>query len=163
MRIKTENGEVNVASQGQSTLNTVLGAVGAAGSMGVLSGLLGGNRNQPPQQEGDRPVTRYEMGLIRESIAKDNEIALLKSEKYTDEKVHDAERRQCEVNTQQAVYNGVNTATVQCLQKQINQLLGMTQMMIPNANVSPGWGGVTIEPTPVVKTAAAQGTNQQNG
>jgi hypothetical protein len=28
MKIKTENGEVNVASQGQSNLNTVLGAVG---------------------------------------------------------------------------------------------------------------------------------------
>ncbi len=44
MKIKTENGEVNVASQGQSTLNTVLGAVGTAGSMGILSGILGGNR-----------------------------------------------------------------------------------------------------------------------
>lgn len=151
-----------MASQGQSNLNTVLGAVGTAGSLGILGGLIG-PRNQQPQNEGDRPVTRYEMGLIRESIAKDNEITLLKAQKYTDEKVHDAERRQSDINTQQAVYNGVNTATVQCLQKQINQLLGMTQMVIPNANVSPGWGGVTIEPTPIVKTAAAQGTNQQNG
>ena len=74
MRIKTDNGEVNVTPQGQGSLNTVLGAVGTAGALGVLgmgSGLLGLGGNRQPRDPEDRPVTRYEMGLIRENIAKE--------------------------------------------------------------------------------------------
>ena len=86
MKIKTENGEVNVTPQGQGTLALVLGAVGSLGTLmsgGNLLG-LGGNNNRPQPAEGDHPVTRYEMGLIREIIAKDTEIAMLKGQQYTD-------------------------------------------------------------------------------
>lgn len=41
MRVKTTDGEVNVTSQGQGTLNTVLGAVGAAAALGFGTGILG--------------------------------------------------------------------------------------------------------------------------
>lgn len=163
MKIKDSNGEYNVGSQAQATLNTVLGAVGTANALGNGLNLFGmGRGNRPPQDEGDRPVTRYEMGLILESVKKDTELAELRAKVHADEKVNDAERRQGDINREQAVYNGVNTATVQCIQKQVNMLLGMTQMVIPNGNVSPGWGGVTIEPTPIVK-AATQNANNANG
>lgn len=61
MKIKDQNGnEVNVTSQSQGTINTVLGAMGTLAALGVGRGILGGG-NRPPQDEGDRPVTRYEL------------------------------------------------------------------------------------------------------
>lgn len=57
--------------------------LGALDGMGGLAGLFGNRR--PPIDPGDRPVTRYEMDLIRDAISKDNEIALLKANKYTDQ------------------------------------------------------------------------------
>ena len=59
---------------------------------------------------------------------------------------------QCEVNTQQAVYNGVNTATVSCIQGQVATLMGLTKTVIPNGNVCPGWGNVTITPATTATT-----------
>ena len=130
MKIKTENGEVNVASQGQSNLNTVLGAVGTAGSMGILSGILGGNRNQQPQNEGDRPVTRYEMGLIRESIAKDNEIALLKAKQYTDGAMAGVQQQ---IGMQQT-WNAVQQQNIAMMQKQLGDI---TKFVVPITSVDP--------------------------
>ena len=46
MHIKTSDGEANVASQGQSTLNTVMGAIGMAGALGMGAGLFNRNQNQ---------------------------------------------------------------------------------------------------------------------
>ena len=45
---------------------------------------------------------------------------------------------------EQLVYNGVNSATIGCLQQQINALLGMTKMVIPNSSVCPGWGEAKV-------------------
>lgn len=70
MHIKTENGEANVTSQGQGSLNTVLGAVGTAGALGMLNGGLNLFGNRPPMSDSDRPVTRYELDLVREILPK---------------------------------------------------------------------------------------------
>lgn len=155
MTIKTTEGEEHVTSQGQGTLNTVLGAVGTAGALGLGAGLF--NRTRQPQDEGDRPVTRYEMGLIRESLAKDNEIALLKAQQYSDANLKEATERQNAINMNQAVYNGVNTATVQCLQNQINQLLAMTKMVIPGGNVMPPLPSPTTTTTGTSVASGASG------
>ena len=56
------------------------------------------------------------------------------------------------INQNQAVYNGVNTATIQCLQGQVAQLMSLTKLVVPNGSVCPGWGNVTI--TPATTTAA---------
>lgn len=130
MKVKTENGEVNVASQGQSTLNTVLGAVGTAGSLGILSGLLGGNRNQQPQNEGDRPVTRYEMDLIRESIAKDTEIAMLKGQQYTDRAMAGVQQQ---IGMQQT-WNAVQQQNIAMMQKQLGDI---TKFVVPITSIDP--------------------------
>ena len=110
------------------------------------------------------PVNRYEMNMALSLNAKDSEIALLKADKYTDEKMVEltkyvdgkieslaAEVRsnkdaQNAINMQQAVYNGTNTATIQCLQGQVAQLLSLTKLVVPNTSVCPGWGNVTITP-----------------
>ena len=130
MKVKTENGEVNVAPQGQSTLNTVLGAVGTAGSLGILSGLLGGNRNQQPQSEGDRPVTRYEMDLIRESIAKDTEIAMLKGQQYTDRAMAGVQQQ---IGMQQT-WNAVQQQNIAMMQKQLGDI---TKFVVPITSIDP--------------------------
>lgn len=62
--------------------------------------------------------------------------------------------------TTQAVMNATTTATIQCMQGNIAQLMSMTKVIIPNANVMPGWGDVTITPSgsATVKGAVSSGT-----
>lgn len=96
---------------------------------------------------------------------KDSEIALLKADKYTDQKIVEAiaylmgelkslagevranKDMQCEINKEQAVYNGVNTATLNCIQNQVAQLFGITKLVVPNSAICPGWPTATTTPT----------------
>jgi hypothetical protein len=156
MQIKGANGEnYNVTSQGQGALNTVLGAVGTYGALqnGALGGILGGvgggwNGNRPLEviTSDDRPISRYEAKMMQELAAKDGKIALLESNIYTDQKIADVYERlirkidankeaQNEINMQQAVYNGTNTATIGCLKNEIAQLLALSEMVIPQRKV----------------------------
>lgn len=147
MTIKGQNGEnYSVTGQGQGALNTVLGAIGTAGALGgggILGNLLGGMGGCCSD---DKPISRYEAKMMQELAAKDGKIALLESNIYTDQKLADVYERltnkinanrdeQNAINLQQAVYNGTNTATVSCLQSQIAQLQGLSQLVVPSRNV----------------------------
>src|SRR5699024_3472092 len=121
---------------------------------------------------GSAMVNRYEMGLIQELSAERSENALLKADKYTDQKIVEAYKdlqgqingvaaevrankdEQYQVNMQQAVYNGTNTTTLQCMQQQIAQLLSLTKLVVPNGSVCPGWGNVTITPAAATTTTS---------
>ncbi len=115
---------------------------------------------------GDEFITRYEAEMQHQLSAKDGEIALLKSEQFTEEKIADVYERimtrvnadkaaQNEINTAQAVYNGTNTATLGCMRHQIDELMGLTALRIPNRSVCPGWGDVNVVPvTPTATTPA---------
>ena len=121
----------------------------------------------------DKPISRYEAAMMDSLAKKDAEISLLRADKYTDEKMVEvtkyidgkveslaAEVRankdaQAAINLQQAVYNGTNTATLQCMQGQIAQLLALTKLVVPNGSVCPGWGNVTITPATATTTPAA--------
>jgi hypothetical protein len=165
MRIKDANGnEHSVTSQGQGALNSVLGGLGTASFFGVNAGnVLGGlGRNCGNPQ--DAPISRYEASMMQEIAAKDGKIALLESNIYTDQKIADVYERlnskidrnrdeQQAINLQQAVYNGVNTAAVECIKGQIAQLMGLTKLVVPNASICPGWGNVTV--TPAAATTGA--------
>lgn len=164
MQIKGMNGEnYSVTGQGQGTYNTVAGSLGLASFLGLNAGnVLGGwgNRNMgypnAPVEvitSDDKPITRNEAKMMRELGVKDSEIALLKADKYTDQKIVEtttylmgkinevsAEVRankdaQCAINTEQAVYNGTNTATLGCLQRQVDELASMSKRVIPSFNV----------------------------
>lgn len=118
-------------------------------------------------------VNRYELGLVQELAAKDAKIGLLEADKYTDQKIVEAYKdlqgqinavaaevrankdEQYQVNMQQAVYNGTNTTTLQCMQQQIAQLLSLTKLVVPNGSVCPGWGNVTITPAAATTTTPA--------
>lgn len=75
-------------------IGTVLGgtALAGGGNGGILGNLLGTNGNVCVDSE-NMPVNRYDMGLIRDNMAKDSEIALLKANTFTDQKFADLNDR----------------------------------------------------------------------
>ena len=65
------------------------------------------------------------------------------------------DRRFDGVNAQigtQAVVNAQVAANLACLTNQVNTLAGLTKVVIPNGNVCPGWGDVTVSVTPTPTT-----------
>lgn len=161
MTIKGMNGENHsVTGMGQGNYNTVAGSLGLASFLGINAGnLLGGwNQNRCGCQGSspdDQPINRYEANMLVALSSKDGEIALLKADKYTDQKIVEAtaylmgeikslagevranKDMQCEINKEQAVYNGVNTATLNCIQNQVAQLFGITKLVVPVSAVCP--------------------------
>ena len=96
----TEGYDVHIPNQGQVTYNTVAGSAGLASFLGInaqnlLGGLGGiwGNRggcgcgSPVVLSESDHLVTRFEMEQEQKIAAKDSEIALLKSNIFTDQKI----------------------------------------------------------------------------
>ena len=132
------------ASKGVAGSGLGLGIAGTA--LGILNGGLGnilggwGNCNCPE----NTPVTRYELGMENQIIQKDSEIALLKSNIYTDQKIADVYERlnlkiggvEAAVNAQ-AVYNATMNGTVGCMQNQIAALQALTKTIVPITNVCP--------------------------
>ena len=151
MRIKGADGhEYDVTGQGQGTLNTIFGSTGLASFLGLNAPTLlgGGNRGGAVEliTSDDKPISRYEAQMMDKMAAKDSEIALLKANTYADQKLADVyerlsgritavEARQNEINMAQAVYNGTNTAALECLKSQIATLQGLTEVVVPQRRV----------------------------
>lgn len=151
-------------------IGTALGALNGAGGIGELIGA--GNRPRGPQNEGDIPVTRHDMGLYRELSEKDFKIASLEANQYTDQKVAELTEKMNDkiagvtnqMNMQfggvqqqfsaQSVWNATQQGLIGCLQGQVAQLQSMTQLVIPNRSVMPGWGPVEISAPGGVATAS---------
>ena len=154
--------ENKYASKGVGGSGLGLGIAGTALGLlnnGALGGLFGSNNCNCSE---DHYVNRYELGLQQELAAKDSKISLLESNIYVDSKIADVYER---LNTkiggleaqicQQNVYNATNTATLNCISGQVAQLMSLTKTVIPNGNVCPGWGDVTVSVTPATATAGA--------
>ena len=123
-------------------IGTSLGALAGAGGLAGLLGLRPAGQTGDP---GDRPVTRYEMGLISENNQ-------LKSQQYTDMR---ANGLQAQIG-QQAVWNATQEGVLRCQAQQLAQLYSLTQLTIPNANVAPGWGSVEVVPVaPIIAPAVS--------
>ena len=132
------------------------------------------NANRPFCNE-DHNVSRYDlktqMDYENRLQDKDLEIAVLKAKEISNENdIAVYKQIKSEMNTMEAglscrigalekemadqrVYNGVNTATQGCMQRQIDQLMSLTALRIPNTSVCPGWGEVRV--TPVAPTVTA--------
>ena len=134
------------ASKGVAGSGLGLGIAGTA--LGLLNGGLGnifgvGGWNNCGCSE-NTPVTRYELGMENQIVQKDSEIALLKSNIYTDQKIADVYERlnlkiggvEAAVNAQ-AVYNATMNGTIGCMQNQIAALQALTKTIVPITNVCP--------------------------
>ena len=151
MRIKGADGhEYDVTGQGQGTYNTIAGSAGLASFFGINANNLLGGSNRGGAVEvitsDDKPISRYEAAMMDKMAAKDAEIALLKANTYSDQKLSEVyerlsgritavEKAQNEVNMNQAVYNGTNNATVACMKNQIAELQGLTEIVVPRRRV----------------------------
>lgn len=134
------------ASRGVANTGLGFGIAGTAlalleGAGSLFAGCMG-------RDSTDKPVSRYELSLVQEN-------AILKAQADIDKKlveVYNAINDKANANRErftafekeQLVYNGVNSATIGCLQQQVNALLGMTKMVIPNTSVCPGWGEAKV-------------------
>lgn len=146
MEIKTSEGSHSVTGIGQGTYNTIAGSIGLAGALGLFGGNgiggLFGNRNSSEY------VTRQEFDLQKEISYKDSEIALLKSESNTENKITDVYERimtrvnsdaraQAEVNAAQSVYNATSNSAIAVLQNQVAALSSLTKVIVPSTSICP--------------------------
>ena len=114
MIIKGHDGEShNVTSQGQGTYNTIGASAGIASFLGLNAGNMFGGWG------GYGYTTTYLMGKI-------NDVA---------SEVRANKDAQCEINREQAVYNGVNTATLNCIKGQIAELQSLSELIVPARKV----------------------------
>lgn len=72
------------------------------------------------------------MGLIQQINERDNEIVLLKANQYADGK---GEALQAQIS-QQAAWTAGATATMGFMNQQIQALLGITKLMIPESAIA---------------------------
>lgn len=140
------------------------GIGGYIGGIATLLGMANGGVINPNNGscEGDHVVNRYEAGQSAEIAALKADIKLRDANTYADQKdlamYQYVDNRMRNIESQlcdQRVYNATNNATINCIANQVNQLLGMTKIVIPNSSVCPGWGEakVTVQPA----TAATGG------
>ena len=137
------------ASKGVAGSGLGLGIAGTA--LGLLNGGLGNVLGGVTNCSDNQFINRYELEMENKIVAKDSEIALLKSNIYTDQKIADVYERlnnkiagvEAAVNTQ-AVVNATMTGTISCMQGQIAQLQSLTKLVVPNSSVCPGWGEVNV-------------------
>lgn len=149
------------ASKGIAGSGLGLGIAGTALGLlnnGGLGGILGGNWNNCGCSE-NMPVSRYELGQESKISKLESEIALRDANIYNDQKILELYKyidgKLEGVNATlatQAVYNATQTATINCMSGQINQLYGLTKLVVPNTSVCPGWGNVTITPATTTTT-----------
>ncbi len=159
MQVKTNDGNFDVASKGLG--NTALGL----GIAGLATSLLGGGaslfnmqRNNSVQAANTndpeaRFVTKSETNLIQENSTLKTELAIQKSENYTDKKLVevtaylDTKIRRLEdkvdgnkdtqqtVNAQQMAYNAAANANIDVLKSQVASLSSVTKLFVPSTNV----------------------------
>lgn len=136
------------ASKGVAGAGLGLGIAGTA--LGLLNGGLGnllgglGNCNAYSGCSENQVVNRYELQMVQELAAKDQRIALLEADKYTDNKLieltayfnNKIENIHSQL-AQQSVYNATMNGTVSCMATQIAQLQGLTKLIVPADNICP--------------------------
>ena len=161
------------ASKGTGTAALTTGIIGTglgAISSGLLGNLFGGGT--AAQNVVTKDVLELQLQLA--ASQKDNSIltAELSSEKKMVEVFNAANDRinavrdelgnrirevEAKVDANAAAQSVINcqcNSNLALLNSQVGQLFSLTQLKIPNTSVCPGWGGVTVTPTPVGTTTA---------
>lgn len=147
--------ENNYANKGVAGAGLGLGIAGTA--LGLLNGgglgnIFGGYNARGECAE-DHFVNRYEASQSARIAELETEVKLRDANVYTLGEINKL-RDYMEVRLgkiegelcDQRTYNAVNTATIGCIQNQVNVLMGLTKTVIPNTSICPGWGNVTVAP-----------------
>lgn len=165
------------ASNAKANTGVALGSVGlglgAINALGGLAGLAGGMYNNGGYGGGcGYGVNHWELETVQRLMAAERDTAILASENDANKKlvevyaklesrdkeiwdrIEELRRHQEDINREQAVYNGVNSSAVGLLKAQVEQLMGLTKVVIPNSSICPGWGEVRVIPTPVTTAQA---------
>ena len=134
------------ASKGVGTAGLTLGVIGTTLASGILNGnglggLFGNSNNQNPAAS---PI--YQLSH------KDNEIALLKAQQYSDnknfalaERVSSLEGRVVAIEKTEPLRDQILGERITNLQ---NMLYGICKPFVPNYAVAPGWGPAMVGPMP---------------
>lgn len=141
------------AGLGLGIAGTALGVLNNGGIPGLFGNVSGCSENMG--------VNRYELGQSQRISELETEVKLRDANFYTlsemgklrdyvDNRFSAVEKEICE----QKVFNATSVATVSCIQNQVNQLMGLTKLVVPNGSVCPGWGDVTVSITPTTTTGA---------
>lgn len=140
--------------------NTIAGtALGLLnGGAGLLGAVNGGWNNNCAE---NTFVNRYELSQEQKIADLQAQVALRDANTYNDQKLLEVykyfdskiEGINASIATQ-AVYNATQNATIGCMQNQINELMSLTKLVVPNSSVCPGYGDVTIKPS--TSTTASQ-------
>lgn len=120
--------------------NTAVALAGTALGGAIINGVVNWMQGQQ-KTEGDRPVTRHEMGLYQQINEKNNEITLLKANEFS---MAQNNVLQQQMNAQ-AVYNAQSNTMLGVLQQQIQSV---TRLMVPNENLAPGYGKAFVAAYP---------------
>lgn len=143
-----------VAGRGTTALGiigTVLGSIAVANN----GGLLPANNGHCAGGNGDGvPVNRYEAQQQARIAELETEVKLRdantftmgemnKLRNYVDERFAAINHELCD----QKVYNATCNQTISCIAGQVNTLMGLTKVVIPNGSICPGWGNVTVTPS----------------
>lgn len=140
------------ATNAKGNLGVTLGAVGTGlglldGGANLLGKMLGGGMSSNASPE-DKPITRYEMGLIRESLDQKIENSYLKGQLDTSAKFEGVQKQFAE----QIAFNATVSANTSALATQTAELRNnfdrLTRVFVPNDNVAPGWGNANVQPAP---------------
>lgn len=148
------------ASKGIANAGLTTGIIGTALSgLMALGGnnILGGRMAATGAADSEHLVSRYELQLTQENAVlkaqADVDKKLVEVYNAINDKANSIRESFNSFEKEQLVYNGVNTATIGCIQNQVNALMGMTKLVIPNSSVCPGWGNATVTVTPGTTTA----------
>lgn len=134
----------NVAGAGTTALGIIGTSLGglALGGNGLLGNVFGGNANGY--------VNRYELEMSEKLAQKDAEIAYLQGQTETDKKIVETYK---DLNGQIAALREKVCEHEKCAAVMATTLAGVqttlggiVKCVVPNANVCPGWGDVTITP-----------------
>lgn len=147
----TEENNFGSGYKALSVIGTVLGGLATANEGGLLGGIFGGNNN------GGGYVTKEALDMSMQINKLETEKSLLEADLSSERKMVDIyskleskinanEKEQQAINAAQAVTNTATTSALAVAQNNIQNLLSLCKLTIPNASVNPGWGDVKITP-----------------
>lgn len=141
------------SSNAKGNLGVTLGAVGTGlglldGGASLLGRMLGGGAGERNVAPEDRPVTRYEMGLIQDTINQKIDNSYLRGQLETAGKLEGVQRQFAD----QMAFNATVSANVGSVAQQTAELRNsfdrLTRVFVPNENIAPGWGNANVQPAP---------------